>query len=194
MAVLVRAFLSRAGAALIVSHCALTALSAATPAPSPQAVSEYKVKAAFLFNFAKFVEWPEQDDDGDSVTIGVVGLDPFGESLDQVVRDKTVGTKHIAIRRFAGVEQMEPCHILFISPSESSRLDEILKALDGTATLTVGEDEGFVTKGGIIRFFTHESRIRFEINLDAAEYEGLQLSSKLLQVARTVGRGNRSGR
>jgi hypothetical protein len=184
----------RAGAALVVSLCALTALLAATPAPTPQAVSEYKVKAAFLFNFAKFVEWPEQDDDGASVTIGVVGLDPFGESLDQVVRDKTVGTRHIAIRRFASVEQMEPCNILFISPSESSRLDEILKALDGTATLTVGEDEGFVTKGGIIRFFTQESKIRFEINLDAAEYEGLQLSSKLLQVARTVGKGNRNGR
>jgi hypothetical protein len=181
--------------ALIVCHSVLATLVEAAPAPTPQAVSEYKVKAAFLFNFAKFVEWPEQDDDGDSVTIGVVGLDPFGESLDQVVRDKTVGTKHIAIRRFAGIDELEPCNILFISQSESSRLDAILKALDGTATLTVGEDEGFVLKGGIIRFFTQESKIRFEINLDAAEYEGLQLSSKLLQVARTVaGKGNRGGR
>jgi hypothetical protein len=177
--------------ALIVFHCAVATLLAA-PAEGPQAVSEYKVKAAFLFNFAKFVEWPERQDDTGSVTIGVIGLDPFGENLDQVVRDKTVGTKRIAIRRFAGLEQLEPCDILFISPSESSRLDEILKALDGTATLTVGEDEGFVRRGGVIRFFTEESRIRFEINLEAAEYEGLRLSSRLLRVARTVAvKGNR---
>lgn len=181
--------------ALIVFLCALTTPLSATTPPSPQAVSEYKVKAAFLFNFAKFVEWPERHGDTGSVIIGVIGLDPFGENLDQVVRDKTVGTKPIAIRRFAGLEQLQPCDILFISPSESSRLDAILKALDGTATLTVGEDEGFVRKGGVIRFFTEESKIRFEINLDAAEYEGLRLSSRLLQVARTVaGKGNRGGR
>jgi hypothetical protein len=181
--------------ALLISHGALTTLVAATPAPSPQAVSEYKVKAAFLFNFAKFVEWPERQRDTESVTIGVVGFDPFGENLDQAVRDKMVGSKSIAIRRFVGLEQMEPCDILFISRSESSRLDEILTALDGTATLTVGEDDEFVRKGGIIRFFTQESKIRFEINLDAAEYEGLRLSSRLLQVARTVaGKGTRGGR
>lgn len=179
----------------MVSHFALATLLAAAPAPGPQAVSEYKVKAAFLFNFAKFVEWPERHRDTQSVTIGVVGFDPFGESLDQVVRDKMVGSKRIAIRRFARLEQMEPCDILFISPSESSRLDEILKALDGTATLTVGEDEEFVRKGGIIRFFTQESKVRFEINLNAAEFEGLRLSSRLLQVARTVAsKGTRGGR
>jgi hypothetical protein len=194
LALLVRAFRSRAGAALVVSYLAVTALLATTPASSPQAVSEYKVKAAFLFNFAKFVEWPERDHDRDSVTIGVVGLDPFGESLDQVVRGKAVGTKPIAIRRFAGIDELEPCNILFISQSESSRLEEILKALDGTATLTVGEDDEFALRGGIIRFFTQESKIRFEINLDAAEHEGLQLSSKLLQVARTVPGKNRGGR
>ena len=104
-------------------------------------------------------------------------------------------SKSFAIRRFARLEEIQPCHILFISRSESSRLDEILKALDGTATLTVGEDEEFVRRGGIIRFFTQESKIRFEINLDAAEYEGLRLSSRLLQVARTVaGKGTRGGR
>jgi hypothetical protein len=195
LALLARASRSRAGAALVVSYFAVTALLATTPAPSPQAVSEYKVKAAFLFNFAKFVEWPERDDDRDSVTIGVVGLDPFGESLDQVVRGKTVGTKRIAIRRFAGIDELEPCDILFVSQSESSRLEAILEALDGTATLTVGEDDEFVLRGGIIRFFTQDSKIRFEINLEVAEYEGLQLSSQLLQVARTVpGKGNRGGR
>ncbi len=93
-----------------------------------------------------------------TVTIGVVGLDPFGESLDQVVRDKTVGTKRIAIRRFAGIDELEPCNILFISQSESSRLEEILKTLEGTATLTVGEDDEFALRGGIIRFFTRKAR------------------------------------
>jgi hypothetical protein len=194
VALLVGALRSRAGAALVVSHLAVTALPATTPAPSPQAVSEYKVKAAFLFNFAKFVEWPERDHDRDSVTLGVVGLDPFGESLDEVVRGKTVGTKPIAIRRFAGIDELEPCDILFISQSETSRLEEILKALDGTATLTVGEDDEFALRGGIIRFFIQESKIRFEINLEAAEHEGLQVSSKLLQVARTVPGKNRGGR
>jgi hypothetical protein len=164
----------------------VVSLSLAIPLfAAPPPVSEYEVKAAFLFNFAKFVEWPGQERGSGSVTIGVVGFDPFGETLDQVVRGKMVGSKSIAIRRFADLEQMESCDILFIGRTESSTLDEILKALEGTATLTVGEDEEFVRKGGIIRFFTQESKIRFEINLDAAEYEGLRLSSRLLQVART---------
>jgi hypothetical protein len=194
LAILVPVRRSRAGAALVVSCFAVTALLATAPAPSPQAVPEYKVKAAFLFNFAKFVEWPERDHDRDSVTIGVVGLDPFGKSLDEVVRGKSVGTRRIAIRRFAGIAELEPCDILFISRSESSRLEEILKALEGTATLTVGEDDEFAIRGGIIRFFIQESKIRFEINLDAAEHEGLHVSSKLLQVARTVPGKNRGGR
>jgi hypothetical protein len=180
LAVLDRALRSFRGAgALVVS------LSLAIPLLAAAPVSEYEVKAAFLFNFAKFVEWPGRARDAGSVIIGVVGLDPFGQTLDQVVRGKMVGSKTITIRRFADLEQLESCDILYISRSESSRLDEILTALDGTATLTVGEDEEFVRKGGIIRFFTQESKIRFEINLDAAEYEGLRLSSRLLQVART---------
>lgn len=177
----------------VVFHSFATALFGATPAPSRPAVAEYKVKAAFLFNFAKFVDWPEPNGGTQSLVIGVVGVDPFGENLDQVVRDKLVGSRSFELRRFASLEQMEPCHILFISSSESSRLDEILKVLDGTATLTVGEDEECLRKGGIIRFFTQANKIRFEINLDAAEYEGLRLSSRLLQVARTVsGHGGRN--
>jgi YfiR/HmsC-like len=186
LAVLARAFRSSSALAVGVAQCALATLLLAAPPPGPQGVSEYKVKAAFLFNFAKFVEWPERHRATQSVTIGVVGADPFGDSLDQVVLNKMVGSKSIEIRRFASLEEMEPCHILFISRSESSRLGEILKALEGTATLTVGEDEEFLRKGGVIRFFTQENKIRFEINVDAAEYEGLRLSSRLLQVARTV--------
>jgi hypothetical protein len=160
--------------------------------PNAQAGSsppgEYEVKAAFLYNFAKFVEWPaEAFDDADApLTIGVLGEDPFGDTLEQTVKGKTANGRKLAIRRFHKVRDLQPCHILFISSSEKRHLSEILDRLKGSSVLTVGEVEGFAKRGGVINFFVEDNRIRFEVNVDAAKRAKLKMSSKLLRLARIV--------
>ena len=152
------------------------------------APSEYQIKAAFLYNFAKFVEWPPHvfADGGSPIVIGVLGEDPFGSSLEQVVKGKTVGGRRFSIKRFEKVRDLEHCHILFISSSESGHLAKALDSIKGPNVLTVSEIERFAQRGGIISFVTIDNKIGFEINLDAAKKANLKLSSKLLKVARVV--------
>jgi hypothetical protein len=149
---------------------------------------EYQVKAAFLFNFAKFVEWPADAFEGpqDPVAICVVGKDPFGESLDSVVRGETVSGRPLVVRRPRNPEEIRECQIIFLARSERAYQDDVLSFVEGASILTVGEDEGFLTDGGIIRFLLEKNRVRFDINLTAAETNRLKLSSKLLRLARSV--------
>ena len=149
---------------------------------------EYQVKAAFLFNFAKFVEWPADAFDGpqDPVAICVMGKDPFGDSLDNVVRGETVNGRPLIVRRPRNPLETRDCQIVFLARAERAWQDEILSSLEGEGILTVGEDDGFLTDGGIIRFVLEENRVRFDINLAAAEANRLKLSSKLLRLARAM--------
>ncbi len=149
---------------------------------------EYQVKAAFLFNFAKFAEWPADAFEGpdDPITICVAGDDPFGESLDAVVRGETVSGRRLTVRRTQSLSKLKDCQIVFVPRSERARRRAILSSLEGTAVLSVGEDDGFLTDGGVVRFVLDQNRIRFEINLAAAEGNRLKLSSKLLRLARAV--------
>lgn len=149
---------------------------------------EYQVKAAFLFNFAKFVEWPADafTDPQDPVAICILGKDPFGESLDQVVRGETVNGRPLAVRRPRQAPEARDCQILFLGSMERQRQDEILTAVEGASILTVGEGDGFLTGGGVIRFVLEQNRVRFDVNLDAAEANRLKLSSRLLSLARAV--------
>lgn len=149
---------------------------------------EYQVKAAFLLNFTRFVEWPSDafTAPGDPVTICVVGDDPFGESLDAVVQGETVNGRRLKVHRTRDVPELrKDCHLVFV-PRSTGRQSEILSALRGTGRLTVGEGDGFLTDGGVIRFVLDQNRVRFEINLAAAEANRLKLSSKLLRLARRV--------
>lgn len=167
----------------------LLLLAAAVPAGADaRSDLEYQVKAAFLFNFAKFVEWPADafERPRDPVAICVMGKDPFGESLDSVVRGETVNGRPLVVRRPRQTLEARGCHILFLARSERGRQDEILSSVEGAGILTVGEDDGFLTDGGIIRFVLEENRVRFEINLAAAEANRLKLSSQLLRLARSV--------
>jgi hypothetical protein len=149
---------------------------------------EYQVKAAFLFNFAKFVEWPADAFVGPEapLVVCVMGKDPFGESLDQVVRGETVNGRPLAVRRTRQILEARSCQIVFLAESERGRQNELLSSMDGASVLTVGEDDGFLSSGGIIRFVLEENRVRFEVNLAAAEANRLKLSSKLLRLARSV--------
>ena len=169
----------------LIAVTAVAAILGGAVAPSP---SEYQIKAAFLYNFAKFVDWPAKALPGasTSITLCILGEDPFGTDLEQILDGKTVNGKSIVIKRFRGIRGLEGCHILFISSSERHHLPEILGALRGASMLTVGETERFAKLGGIINFTIEENKVRFEINVDAAERAGLKISSRLLKLGKVI--------
>jgi len=174
--------------------CALAAvlagLTVSTLAPAAEpAPTEYEIKAAFIYNFAKYVEWPENNDldSGEAFIIGVLGADPFGALLDQIARSKTIGDKPIVIRRFEHVEDYTPCHILFVAASEHDRLPAILEKLAHSPALVMGDTAGFAHAGVAVNFVIERSKVRFEINPAAATRAGLKISSKLLRLATIVG-------
>jgi hypothetical protein len=151
---------------------------------------EYDVKAAFLFNFAKFVEWPPSSFAGSNapLVICVLGHDPFGSTLDDVVRDERANDRTLVVQRPARVDAARSCHILFVSASEQARFAEILGAVDRARTLTVADAPGFLEAGGHVRFFLAANHVRFEINADTTEHAAFRVSSKLMRVARISGR------
>lgn len=158
------------------------------------ALSEYQVKAAYLFNFLKFVEYPADSfaDPLAPFVIGVVGDDPFGSALPQVVIGKTVQGRDLVIHLYRAGEDLRGAHILFISASERKRLPMILSGLHGSSVLTVGDKPGFLEAGGMIQFLNENGRVRFAINADAASQSRLKVSSKLLSLAKATG-GNGKG-
>ncbi|HEY7641001.1 MAG TPA: YfiR family protein [Steroidobacteraceae bacterium] len=170
---------------------ALLALAAAVPGRAQAPPTEYEVKAVFLFNFSQFVDWPAASfaDDRSPLVIGVLGSDPFGATLDEIVRGETVNGRALEVRRFPSVEQLATCHILFIDRSQDAQLEAILTALQGRSVLTVGDFAGFAQRGGMIRFVTVGNKIRLRINLGAAQQAKLAISSKLLRPAEIVETG-----
>ncbi len=173
--------------ATAVIGCVVVANSVATRAALTSR-QEYGLKAAFLYNFAKFIDWPADSfaDDGSPLIFGVLGSDPFGSALDKTLQGKTVRGRSLVIRRFREVEDVRACHILFVGRSEGKRLAQTLESLQGSAVVTVGETKGFARVGGIINFFTEQDKLRFEINVEAAEREGLKISAHLLNLARVL--------
>lgn len=149
---------------------------------------EYQVKAVYLFNFATFVEWPPAAGavPDEPFTIGVLGEDPFGPLLDEVVANERIGNRPLVVRRFADPGAIEPCQILFVSRSEAHRLPEVLARVHGHPTLTVADIPGFAASGGMIGFTTEDGSVRFEINRGAVEAAHLSANSKLLRLARIV--------
>jgi hypothetical protein len=151
------------------------------------ASQEYKVKAAFLYNFTLFVEWPaEAFTAGDSpLTICILGKSSFGDALGGL-RGKTVKTRKLVVRQINAVQEMRGCQVLFVSASERMQLPNILAAVKSQHVLTVSDLDGFIEAGGIIEFITLEDKIRFEVNLKAAQQARLKISSQLLKLARDV--------
>jgi hypothetical protein len=157
--------------------------------------TEYEVKAAYLYNFGKFVAWPSSEAaiKGESFEICVLGDDPFGAALDAAVTGSTINGKNVAIKRIVKAQEINGCRILFISSSESERLPGILNTLDKENILTVSDMPEFSQRGGMIQFVLEGKRVRFEVNLTNAEGAGLNLSSELLKVALRVTRDSHSG-
>jgi hypothetical protein len=156
---------------------------------------EFQVKAAYLYNFGKFVAWPDETGSGrtDSFEICVLGTDPFGHALDSTLAGGTIGGKSVMAKRISKPQDVNSCRILFISSSEESHLKDVLMVLDKTRVLTVSDIPRFSERGGMIGFTLEGSRVRFDVNLDSAEGAGLTLSSELLRVATNVRKSSHSG-
>jgi hypothetical protein len=176
-------------AALTAGVIALAPVTAAhaQSADSAAISREYLIKAALLYNFAKFAEWPEAafTNNAAAVRICVIGDDPFGPALDSI-NGKTVKDRNLIAVHIARVEDAAACHILFVSASEGHRLEAILDAVSGLPILTVADIGQFASSGGIVALKTAEDRSRLEINVGAAKKAGVRLSSKLLRLADTV--------
>ena len=155
----------------------------AFPAQAPQA-DEEGVKAAFLYNFTKFVEWPASAfEERGSLRLCVLGEDPFGKSLRAVVEGEQVQGRPITLLRIDSLDNPGSCHILFLGRSEAERLPAVLAAVRGAPVLTVSETPGSLDKGAGINFVLRDGKVRFEINQTAVEGHGLKMSSKLLRLA-----------
>ncbi len=147
--------------------------------------TEYEIKAAFLYNFAKFAEWPSSafSSPKQPLNICVFGRDPFGRALDDALLGKAIGDHPASLVHAHQLPELVGCHIIFVSAAETPRLAEILGSLRGHNVLVVGETEGFASAGGAIQLVLDENRVRFVINPDATNRAGLKISSKLLALA-----------
>ena len=183
------ASLRRHGFVLLSCVMVFLCLANAVRGLAQENLSEYQVKAAYLFNFLKFVEWPKDAfaDPLAPIVVGVVGEDPFGNALPQVVIGKTVQGRDLVIRIYRAGEDLRGAHILFISSSERKRIPAILSSLRGSCVLTVADTTGFLEAGGMIQFLNENERVRFAINVDATGQAKLKVSSKLLSLAKVMG-------
>jgi hypothetical protein len=151
----------------------------------PGQVNEYQVKAFFLYNFARYVEWPSRSFKAatDPIVICILGQNPFGSALDEAIAGKVVEGRPFVIRQISDIPSSGACHILFVNSSERRRFRSTAGRLKGSGVLTVGETQGFTADGGVINFKLEDGKVRFEIDVDAAGQEHLRISSKLLSLA-----------
>ena len=178
---------SNPGTARILRVLGIATLLLGTARSQSPTASEYQVKAAFLYNFAKFVEWPPSSFSSPSapLQICVYGRDPFGEELRNITSEKMVNGHKLEVHRAMNLEQARKCHILFVAFS-GAPVKSILESLRGASVLTVGDCQGFAEQGGMINFELVDGRIQFEVNRKAVDEAGLKISSKLLSVAKRV--------
>jgi len=151
---------------------------------------EYRVKAAFLYNFAKFVDWPEGAfaNDEDPVNLCLVGRDPFGDVLDRTLKGRTVNGREVVVHRDKAAWAAGRCHIVFVGSTPGEPLARVMQLVGETGVLSVGESDAFYDLGGIIRFLVQDGKVRFDVNAREAEAAGLRVSSQLLKLARMVER------
>jgi hypothetical protein len=176
---------------MVVSLAVLLVTVSSTPPRARGELSstgEYDVKAAFLFHFAQFVEWPTGTfkDASSPLTYCTVGGDPFSGALDQSLSGKTIGARPLRVQHFKLPRETQNCQVLFVGAAENKLLAETMATVGGRPILTVGETEHFAADGGVIGFVVEANKIRFEVNLEAAEKANLKISARLLALAKTV--------
>jgi hypothetical protein len=181
----------RARAGIVHGWLLLLLFGAAAYGAEP--LAEYRVKAVFLFNFAQFVEWPQQTFRAPEApfVIGILGNDPFGSELDTVVKGETVGQRRLQVERYRNVSELQDCNILYIARNEIEHLPQILAAVRGRSILTVSDADDADQSGVMIRLLTQRNHIRMQIDVGAAKRDNLTISSKLLRPAEIVDAGAR---
>ena len=177
--------------ALLLAAAILSLLAAPQALAQTPAANEFEIEAVFLFNFTQFVVWPSTAfaDANDPFVICVLGEDRFGGYLDDTIRGETVDQRSMIVKRYRRMEEIDACHILFISKSEASSVRDVLVRLRGRSVLSVSDAENFGRQGGMVRFVVEHNRVRLRINVEAARAAGLAISSKLLRVADIVRTG-----
>ncbi|HMT28818.1 MAG TPA: YfiR family protein [Bacteroidia bacterium] len=149
-------------------------------------ISEYEVKAVFIYNFTKFISWPEAafSSPSEPFIIGIIGSNPFDGYLTNVVANEKVDTHPIEIKVFNSIKEIDKCHILYIQSNDVDFIRKVLTTIGNTSVLTVNESDIFSRLGGHIRFLKENNKIRFQINTNSAKNSKLQISSKLLSIAK----------
>ncbi len=149
---------------------------------------EFQIKAAFIFNFTQFVQWPTDAfaDAGAPLVIGILGEDPFGTYLTETIEGEKVNGHLLTVQHFKSIDEVKNCQILFINLPDADKLQEALTAIKGKSILTVSDMSAFIKMGGMIHFITRDNKIQIQVNPDAAKSTGLVLSSKLLRVAEVI--------
>ncbi len=175
--------LAKAGLAL-----AVVAVAIAPRAVTGQTVDEYQVKAAYMYNLAKFVDWPAQVFDGpvQPIVFCVLGQTPLSPALRDTLSGKVVDRRPLVFRQLSDSKQADKCQVLFISSADKKQMRQTLEEIKSLPVLTVGEAEDFTDQGGVVRFLLDAGRVRLEFNLDAADCAKLRVSAKLLGLAKTV--------
>ena len=186
---------------LIVITCLLSAMALGGHAEGLDSSdsSEYLIKAGFIYNFAKLVEWPTASfaQPDSPIVIGILGEDPFGATLDRIVADKKINGRGFAVKRVKysrDFKDLRDCNILFVSSSEKEHIESVIDAMKGLPILTIGDAPGFAKRGGIINFMLEDNKVRFEVNVEAAKHADLTISSRLLTLARIVQQAAADGR
>jgi YfiR/HmsC-like len=178
---------------LIVITCLLSAMALGSHAEGLDSSdsSEYLIKAGFIYNFAKLVEWPTASfvQPDSPIVIGILGEDPFGATLDKIVADKKINGRGLAVKRLKwsrDLKDLKDCNILFVSTSEKEHIESVIDAMKGLPILTIGDAPGFAKRGGVMNFVLEDNKVRFEVNVEAAKHADLTISSRLLTLAKIV--------
>jgi len=173
-----RAFLAAVGMAVLAGPAVFAVDETRAP--------EYQLKAEFLERFTRFIEWPGEETATGPFVIGVLGGNPFGSYLAEMASGRKIKGRTVEIRELASLDDVGPCHIVFIAGSQRKSLDRVLQRTAGKPILTVSDVDGFAEKGVLVNFYSTESNLRFEVNDAAARKSGLKFSSKLMKLARVV--------
>lgn len=164
-------------------------LHAHSDAGAVSASDEYKVKAAFLYNFARYVRWPAEAFGGESapLSVAVFGDDPFGPALDDALAGKQIGERRLVVERISGLDKLRPVHLLFVPDTAAKDFGAIVEHYAGTSTLIVGDSLQFVESSAAIGFYIEQKKVRFAINTAVLKRCNLEVSSQLLKLAKIVG-------
>lgn len=179
----------------LVTFVAVLLVSGASAQAETAPTREYQVKAAFLLRFLQFVEWPERSFSTPEapIRIGILGDDPFGQALDQITATERIRNRPVVVERAAAATDLRQCHMIFVAGSERDRLDMVAMQLPGEGVLTISDIDGFAERGGVIRFFLADKKVRFEINPLVAQRQQLKISAQLLSLGKIVGQSGSTG-